>query len=430
MKDIPLTPALNDRYDFIFGWSPGHSGTTILTSKVVYEDPRVKYFFEFKGSKLHYSQRALKTGPMTTAEWRANSAADDFRYVKRLVAFLNACRENNTVLDLGHENLYYARPLIRYLLEHTTYSFCFVRIVRDRFELALSLMFGRPHHRTLGFCDDNQWVQLCPLYRVHDVLVPIPSRFVWRHFTVMQQAFWIIDEVDKRWHQILDEFPDLQYMEIYWDKQSTVKYLSGALSASNQSVAQVETHSEAGNVTADSSVTVVGSKLTNRNTEVVDNSVFKDPNIDKSLYMAAKNVAELLCIRQESRDELDHYLRYSSSGNLSRFINMPNYHRCGKLAVNPIQFHYISEETQKVHAGNLTSTLFTSEKVATYVDSYREYQELMKFTVPLTHPIRQLSIGLQVCCLMMFVLLSISGDKMCMRLWRCLIRRYYHGKVT
>ena len=56
--------------------------------------------------------------------------------------FMLLCKGNKTTLmDLGHNNMYFFDALVQYLMVETNFKFIFVRIRRERLEGALSLTF-------------------------------------------------------------------------------------------------------------------------------------------------------------------------------------------------------------------------------------------------------------------------------------------------
>lgn len=152
-------------------------------------------------------------------EWKQMSFYDEYEFVKKqYVPFILQCRgQHQTLVDLGHHNLFFAKALIEYLLSETKFRFIFVRIRRERYELAVSLIFGTPGTALTNMCKDTGW-RLCPFERREDVIIPVPNERVWAKLTNFQQALWMIDEVEARWLSFIAAFPQMERLEVFWEK--------------------------------------------------------------------------------------------------------------------------------------------------------------------------------------------------------------------
>lgn len=188
IRGSPASPP----YDFIFGWSTGHVGTTSLTNSQLYGDPSETYFL-FESHGAFESISIPSDQEMTKKKWRESSFEEEYLYVKKLyIPFILRARENKTTfLDLGHNNLYFLNALVAYLSEEATYRFIFVRIRRDRLEAALSLSFKTPDDMFKDICKDLTY-RYCPWERVEDVMLHPPSRDVWGSFNTFQRALWMV----------------------------------------------------------------------------------------------------------------------------------------------------------------------------------------------------------------------------------------------
>ena len=208
-------------YDFIFGFSTGHAGTTTLSLKDYYQKPNNNILF------LH----ELKFGPSSypykpefgyrTETWQQGNPAKDYAYVKDILfPFLLRSQEiagTSVVMDLGHHNLYFIDALIKYMKTETQYKYIMVRIRRERLEQAVSLTFHNPKFPIKDICKELV-TRYCPYDREDEVILKPPSKEIWTDLNTVQQAFWIMDETEARWNRLKNENPDMDYLELYWSK--------------------------------------------------------------------------------------------------------------------------------------------------------------------------------------------------------------------
>ena len=207
-------------YDFIFGFSTGHAGTTTLSLKDYYLDPKnILFLHEMKYGPSSYPYNS-QYGYSTEA-WQKGDQEKDYTYVKDVFfPFLLKSRtvsESTVVLDLGHHNLYFIDSLIKYMNTETKYKYIIVRIRRERLELAVSLSFHNPKFPIKDICKELV-TRYCPYDREDEVILKPPSRDIWDKFTVTQKAFWIMDETEARWNKLVNEHPHMERLEIYWSK--------------------------------------------------------------------------------------------------------------------------------------------------------------------------------------------------------------------
>lgn len=216
-------------YDFILGFSTGHVGTTSLSEGKLYGNPEHVVF-------LHESNFGhFKANNVHKERWRTMNKASEYDYVKSsYYPFLVNCRGDlQTLLDLGHHNLFFIDGLVRYLTNETMARVMFVRIRRDRLESALSLTFDTPKHQYDDLCNNRGLVyRYCPFERTDDVILKVPSKKIWNEFSIFQKALWMVDETDARWQRLLREFPKLPHLDVLWGKR-----WPGSLDAAASSIA-------------------------------------------------------------------------------------------------------------------------------------------------------------------------------------------------
>jgi len=216
-------PQWDGYYDFIFGWSTGHVGTTTLSEKRLYGSPdNVTFLHEMK-----YGKAGLPSvdDVYTTDRWRMGNYTDEYNYVKqRYIPWLlkNKYPKSRTVLDLGHNINYFYDALFSYLLNETQYKFAVVRLRRERLEAAQSLTYGHPTLVLSDVCADLI-TRFCPFDHAPSNLIQLPgpnSYGLWANFTNIQKALWIADETEARWQSIKRQYSGrFKYIELLWAKQ-------------------------------------------------------------------------------------------------------------------------------------------------------------------------------------------------------------------
>jgi len=171
-------------------------GTTSLSDGKLYGHPdHVAFLHESNFGKFHVQN-------MGRAKWIQTTTAQEYDYVKRLYyPFLVKCRDRKqTLLDLGHHNLYFIDSLIQYLEENKA-RYLVVRLRRERLESAMSLTFDTPTRQYTDLCHPHGGLvyRYCPYDKPNEVILHPPSKDVWNNFTVFQQALWMGDEIEARW---------------------------------------------------------------------------------------------------------------------------------------------------------------------------------------------------------------------------------------
>jgi hypothetical protein len=149
------------------------------------------------------------------------SRHDEFEWVKNVYmpALIAAKGDNQTLVDLGHHNLYFMNALLNHL-DSLNYSYAIVRIRRNRYEVALSLLFTETHSPKSENPCNTLLFRLCPFDRVEDVILHPPNKYIWNKFTAFQKALWMIDEVEARWDLIKkrNKLHPFHILEVYWGK--------------------------------------------------------------------------------------------------------------------------------------------------------------------------------------------------------------------
>lgn len=252
----PSPPPPVKVYDFIFGFSTGHVGTTTLSEKRFYGSPKnVQFLHELKYGKFDLDESFL------TERWKNSTFEDEYDYVKNVyIPFMvKSRRGKDTLVDLGHNINYFTDALIQYLQKETHYNFIFVRIRRERIESAISLAFAHPDKPYDDLCF-QLITRYCPWDRVQDVQLVPPSKQVYEAFNVYQQAFWLVDETEMRWIRLLRDYPDMNYIEVFWGKLFPMSMERAALSVAkliglskiepfDQDWSHMDEHQHAGNLT-------------------------------------------------------------------------------------------------------------------------------------------------------------------------------------
>ncbi len=132
-----------NHYDFIFGYSTGHVGTTTLSEGKYYGRPHdVVFIHEMHYGKYNISRKDI----FTTQKWAKATYEDEYSYVKDIYMpfMVKSKGSKKTLLDLGHNSLYFIKALLAYLQSETSFKFVFVRIRRERIESAISLAYKHP----------------------------------------------------------------------------------------------------------------------------------------------------------------------------------------------------------------------------------------------------------------------------------------------
>jgi hypothetical protein len=208
-------------YDCIFGFSTGHVGTGTLNDQKSYKNTsHIEFFFE--GTRISTSKTC--NVKKRTYEDGFSAGNEDSFVSSKLAPFMNDAMtdiKKKILVDLGHADLFYYRGIARYF-KNSNNSFCsnihFLRIRRERYESAVSLMYVNPSRKK----GDNMCRSIifgyCPYQNTDSVLLTPPSRKRWESLNAFQQALWLIDETEARWQAFKKEMKasGITFSEIYW----------------------------------------------------------------------------------------------------------------------------------------------------------------------------------------------------------------------
>jgi hypothetical protein len=124
--------------------------------------------------------------------------------------------KRDILVDLGHHSLYIMNELLSYIHNETKLRILIVRIRRERYETALSLISRKENeYRDVM----NDWYGYSPFEKLSDVILKVSDSNIWNRFNNFQHALWFMDEVELRWKRILKNYPWLDHIEVTWSKQ-------------------------------------------------------------------------------------------------------------------------------------------------------------------------------------------------------------------
>lgn len=212
-------------YDCVFGFSTGHVGTGTFSDEKSYKNTsHIEFFFE--GSRMSTSESCnIRKATYGTGF----SALDEENFVsKKLAPFMNSAIQDSNkkiLVDLGHANLFYYRGIARYFSKYVSRqneTFCskihFIRIRRERYESATSLMYINPKKRKGDNMCRTIIYGFCPYENTDSVLLVPPSRKKWDSLNAFQHALWLIDETEARWEAFQKDIKgtSITTSELYW----------------------------------------------------------------------------------------------------------------------------------------------------------------------------------------------------------------------
>jgi hypothetical protein len=219
----------NDKpYDFIFGWSTGHVGTTTLSRSRTYGNPKNLIFLHETiprpNNQTNFTKQDLrKQNPVYKMPIDyLQSKQEEYLYIKNIyIPYLVSMKKQyTTLIDLGHHNLYFIHGLVQYLEEYRhIYRILFIRVRRDRYETAISLTYKNPTHQHTNLCTDLHY-RYCPINRYQDILLKPPNIDIWINMSEFQKALWMIDEVESRWKNLIVSSPSIARIEVFWSSMS------------------------------------------------------------------------------------------------------------------------------------------------------------------------------------------------------------------
>jgi hypothetical protein len=113
-----------------------------------------------------------------------------------------------TFVDLGHHNVQGMLQVIPAVFGDDAFL---LRVRRNRLDTAFSFKESKA-----DMCEAE--FRICPLTN-NCILEPPGSNWsasLWHSFSVEQQAFWFIDEIEAQWQRLLLRYPDVSYAECDW----------------------------------------------------------------------------------------------------------------------------------------------------------------------------------------------------------------------
>jgi hypothetical protein len=129
------------KYEYIFGFSTGHCGTTALAAKAIFGEGN-------RQGQIHF-EHELPSTRISHKDYERMNATQEYRFVQNLLfrEIHKVMGPNETVFyDSGHHTLYFMNGLLKFLTETqrlypTLFQYHILRVRRNRAETALSLTF-------------------------------------------------------------------------------------------------------------------------------------------------------------------------------------------------------------------------------------------------------------------------------------------------
>ena len=204
---------------YVFGFSPGHTGTTTLSDALSYRDGTrnlSSVFFTFEpfmmGARIEDEEEEaslVRTRYLPTLEKEVRKA----RHTRSLQEPLDLC------VDLSHYNLYFFRGLLKVMRDEKL-PFQLLRIRRDAVETARSLTHPAYANDATDERRDNHFhtsVGFNPLEAPRSIVLNVSNR-TWASFSAVQQGLWMVDETEAQWQEHVDEEARRGAVEISWSK--------------------------------------------------------------------------------------------------------------------------------------------------------------------------------------------------------------------
>lgn len=217
MKALVKEHKYNGDYNFIFVISNGHTGTTHLgqTSNWRRMFGDIKSFSEiFITHEMEADKQKVKT-----ISWYGDYCATALDYVineklPKMTSVLDATKKN-IYFQSGHQVILGLVPALIQILGD---SAKFIRLRRNKLDVAYSYAqkAGGPCTARCIFC-------LCPLDSATKLAV---TGDIWEQFSVYQKYLWFVDEVEAQWQSLLLEYPDINRVELDWNKTLTPEHFT------------------------------------------------------------------------------------------------------------------------------------------------------------------------------------------------------------
>jgi hypothetical protein len=219
--------SLNLSLKFVIGFSTGHCGTTTFSRGQVFQIlPTQNIVFLHEEEDVRHTSTKRYRSRYKTSNW---SVSDEVHHIQHFYGVqvlrhvrtklrLNRRLPNTrkleaTVVDLSHSSLYTYRGLVHLaLLYPKEIEVHFIRIRRDRVETVLSMSNGDRFF-------DIDYYYFHPLENKESVVLTL-NQSLWDSMTFEQKLFWVVDETEARWQQLLKNFitrhHNLHYSEVFW----------------------------------------------------------------------------------------------------------------------------------------------------------------------------------------------------------------------
>jgi hypothetical protein len=197
---------------FVFGFSTGHVGTTTFASYGAYELEDIKA----NRVSLLFERAGVPGNTYKKPSWTLESEIQHVEYYYGPELMGNVTHASSMVrVDLSHSNLFFYRGLLN-VLNKNNCSFSFVRIQRNRHELAVSM--STEHRKAVDFFS-RDYFRYHPFEGEDRVILQIPGgNATWDAFSMAQRVLWVIDETEARWQWILSEYPTIKFRVVKWSK--------------------------------------------------------------------------------------------------------------------------------------------------------------------------------------------------------------------
>lgn len=205
-------------------WSTGHTGTLSLT------DAFGSLNSSYSVNELYPLGNAHSL-PIQKRYYHSENATLLWQHMdNEFLPFLYQYSLDKTYIFIfGHNSIFGLLPAMMQLFS----SVKIVRLHRDPCQVISSFLGNPPicpeyQKDERGFC-----VQFCP--------GDLPTRWhseklreVWHRGPayrkqLLSRVWWYIDEVELQWQQLLLDFPDMQYIEVYWDDGPSLQRTVGRI---------------------------------------------------------------------------------------------------------------------------------------------------------------------------------------------------------
>lgn len=194
---------------YMFGISTGHAGSTSLSDANSYSGSgKSKVTFKFEEDYHAGWKEWVATKP--SLEEQERKVKEDY---KAPIDELLDEKQSQTYVDLGHHNVL---GILRTTPKVFGDDAFFIRFRRDRAHTVYSFNNSVLTANPYGLCAID--FSICPVTDAH-LLSPHSGKWTndtWSTMTFEQQYLWFVDEVEAQFQQLLQENPDVSYLECNW----------------------------------------------------------------------------------------------------------------------------------------------------------------------------------------------------------------------